>query len=264
VLVSCGEIGPACLVGRLPYDGFGLLEIATGGGLGEAARLPSILPPPQPRGRHEDDRAHQADQDEIDSEDQQNPEPAMRARGLIAVLAVLAVACSLLLGAGPAALGKENVKARLLTPLRLDVSPGEKLTVVWALSGADEHGRRLPFNAIGVFIRLLSASGGGSTVGFATPDAHPQGRYDAQVAVPEGGIGGVQIGLRGSSDIGASDTLFPLENDPFAAPARQGGTGQEAPTGNPLPRWLVLAGALALLGVLGAVVWRARWRTAPS
>jgi hypothetical protein len=75
VLVSRGEIGPARLVGRLPYDGFGLLEIATGGGLGEAARLPSILPPPQPRGRHEDDRAHQADQDEIDSEDQQNPEP---------------------------------------------------------------------------------------------------------------------------------------------------------------------------------------------
>jgi hypothetical protein len=63
------------LVGRRPHDGFGLLEIATGGGLGEAARLPSILPPPQPRDRHEDDRAHQADQDEIDSEDQQHPEP---------------------------------------------------------------------------------------------------------------------------------------------------------------------------------------------
>jgi hypothetical protein len=75
VLVSHGEIGPARLVGRLPHDGFGLLEIATRGGLGEAARLPSILPPPQPCGRHEDDRAYQADQDEIDSEDQQHPEP---------------------------------------------------------------------------------------------------------------------------------------------------------------------------------------------
>jgi hypothetical protein len=40
------EIGPARLVGRRPHDGFGLLEIATRGGLGEAARLPSILPPP--------------------------------------------------------------------------------------------------------------------------------------------------------------------------------------------------------------------------
>jgi hypothetical protein len=75
VLVSRDEIGPARLVGRRPHDGFGLLEIATRGGLGEAARLPSILPPPQPRGRHEDDRAHQADQDEIDAEDQQHPEP---------------------------------------------------------------------------------------------------------------------------------------------------------------------------------------------
>jgi hypothetical protein len=183
----------------------------------------------------------------------------MRARRLIAVLAVLAVACSLLLAAGPVALGKENVKARLLTPLRLDAAPGEKLTVVWALAGADEHGRRQPFNAIGVFVRLLSASGGRPTIGFATPDAHPQGRYDAQVAVPKGGIGGVQIGLRGSSDV-----LFPLENDPFAAPARGVAAGQEAPPGKPFPAWLALAGALALLGVLGAVVWRARWRTAAS
>jgi hypothetical protein len=135
---------------------------------------------------------------------------------------------------------------------------------VWALAGADEHGRRQPFNAIGVFVRLLSASGGMSTTGFATPDAHPQGRYDAQVAVPKGGIGGVQIGLRGSSDGSASDALFPLENDPFATPARGVAAGQEATSGRPLPTWLALAGVLALLGVLGAVVWRARWRKVAS
>jgi hypothetical protein len=183
----------------------------------------------------------------------------MRARGLIVVPAVLAVACSLLLAAGPAALGKENVSARLLIPLRLDAAPGEKLTVEWALGGADEQGRHQPFNAIGVFVRLQSASGGRPTIGFATPDAHPQGRYDAQVVVPEGGIGGVQIGLRGSTDV-----LFPLENDPFAAPTRGVAAGREAPPGRPLPAWLVPAGALALLGVLGVVVWRVRWRTAAS
>jgi hypothetical protein len=188
----------------------------------------------------------------------------MRSRGLIAVLTVLAVACSVLLAAGPVAFGKESVNARLLTPLRLDAAPGERITVVWALGGADEHGRRQPFNAIGVFVRLVSASGGRPTIGFATPDAHPQGRYDAQVAVPEGGIGGVQIGLRGSSDGGASDVLFPLENDPLAAPARGVAAGQKATWGRPFPMWLVLAGALALLGVLGAAVWRARWRTAAS
>ena len=180
----------------------------------------------------------------------------MRTRRLIAVLAGLAVACSLQLTSPPAALGKEDVTARLLTPLRLDAVPGDQITVVWALGGPDEQGRRQPFNAIGVFVRLQSASGGRPTVGFATPDAHPQGRYDAQVAVPRGGIGGVQIGLGGSSNGGASDVLFPLENDPFAASA--GGADR------PVPTWLVLAGAVALLGVLGAVVWRTRWRTAAN
>jgi hypothetical protein len=171
----------------------------------------------------------------------------MLARRLIAVPVVLGVAWSLLLAAQPVALGKENVTARLLTPLRLDAAPGDRLAVAWALGGADEHGRREPFNAIGVYVRLLSASGGRPTTGFATPDAHPQGRYDARVTVPEGGIGGVQIGLRGG---GADDTLFPLENDPFAAPA--GGDDR------PFPTWPALAGALASLGVLAAVARRAR------
>jgi hypothetical protein len=188
----------------------------------------------------------------------------MRSRGPIAVLAVVGVACSFLLVDGPAARGKENVTARLLSPLPLDAAPGEKLTVVWALGGVDEQGRHRPFNAIGVFVRLLSASGGGSTVGFATHDAHPDGRYDAQVVVPKGGIGGVQIGLRGSSDAGASDARFPLENDPFAAPARRVAVGQEATSGRPVPSWPALAGVLALLGALGAVVWRARRGTAAS
>jgi hypothetical protein len=175
----------------------------------------------------------------------------MLARRLIAVLAVLGIAGWLLVAAPPVALGKEDVTARLLTPLRLDAAPGDKLTVVWAVGGADEHGRWEPLNAIGVFVRLLSASGGRPTTGFATPDAHPQGRYDARVAVPEGGIGGVQIGLRGSSDV-----LFPLENDPFARSA--GGEDR------PFPTWPALAGALALLGVVGAVVWRARRRFASA
>jgi hypothetical protein len=88
----------------------------------------------------------------------------------------------------------------------------------------------------------------------------PQGRYDAHVVVPEGGIGAVQIGLRGTSDGASSDVLFPLENDPFAAPARGSATNQEASSDNSLPAWP----ALALLAVLGAVIWRARWRTAAS
>jgi hypothetical protein len=189
----------------------------------------------------------------------------MHARRPIAAVAVLVVAGVLLLAAGPAG-AKENVTARLLTPLPRDAAPGDRLTVVWSLGGVDEQGTRRPFNAIGVFVRLLSASGGRSTVGFATPDAHPQGRYDAQVTVPEGGIGGVQVALRGTSDGTAADTRFPLENDPFAAPARGAAAGQAvaaprqaAPRG-PLAMWL--AGALASVGACGAVAWWARRRTA--
>jgi len=78
------------------------------------------------------------------------------------------------------------------------------------------------------------------------------------VAVPAGGIGGVQIGLRGDSDGGGDDALFPLENDPFAAPARGAAAAQAAAPGRPVPVWPALAGALALLGVLAAVMWRGR------
>jgi hypothetical protein len=184
----------------------------------------------------------------------------MRARRLMVVLVVPAVACLVLLAGGSVGLAKEGVNARLLTPLGADAAPGEQLTVAWVLAGTDEHGRRQPFNAVGVFVRLLSASGGRPTSGFATPEAHPQGRYDAHVVVPEGGIGAVQIGLRGTSDGASSDVLFPLEDDPFAAPARGSATTQEATSDNSLPAWP----ALALLAVLGAVIWRARWRTAAA
>ena len=189
----------------------------------------------------------------------------MRRRPIV-VLAVVAVAGVLLLAAGPAH-AKEGVTARLLTPLPVDAAPGERVTVVWALGGVDERGTRRPFNAIGVFVRLLSATGARSTIGFATPDAHPTGRYDAQVTVPEGGIGGVQVGLGGTSDGAAADTRFPLENDPFAAARGQGaagGPGAAAPrqttAGWPALAWHV--GALALVGAFGMVAWRARRRAA--
>jgi hypothetical protein len=178
----------------------------------------------------------------------------MRARRLLPVIGVvLAAACSLALAAGPAA-GKEGVTARLMCPVPRDAGPGETVTVAWVLAGPDEDGRRLPFNAIGVFVRLVSAGGGPATIGFATPDAHPDGRYDARVAVPSGGIAGVQIGLRGENDAGPSDVLFPLENDPFAAPAPQ------ATPGRRVGGWPVPVGAAAL--ALAAVVWLLRRRPA--
>jgi hypothetical protein len=58
-----------------------------------------------------------------------------------------------------------------------------QLTVLWALAETDEHGRQQPFNAIGVFVRLQSASGGRPTVGVgdsgrAPRKARPNRRFE--------------------------------------------------------------------------------------
>lgn len=184
----------------------------------------------------------------------------MRSRRVIRVLAAVAAAVSLVVGAGSVALGKEGVKARLTTPLPLGASPGQTITVAWTLSDVDEQGVQRPFNAIGVFVRLHSASGGAATMAFATTDAHPLGRYAARVTVPNGGIGGVEIGLRGTTDV-----VFPLENDPLAVRAAAPvARAREATSGSSLPTLLALASVLAILsiaGVLGFLARRACWRS---
>lgn len=110
--------------------------------------------------------------------------------------------------------------ARLTAPPPLHAPPGRKVRVAWTLSYVDERGKRRPFNGGYVFVRLLSASGGALSTAFA---AEPRpGRYVARVTVPKGGIGGIQIGIRGTRcDQGGcapSDLLFPITNDPFRAP----------------------------------------------
>src|SRR5438876_8244618 len=111
--------------------------------------------------------------------------------GLSAGLFVVAIAA--LAAALPAA-GKEGVRATLATTVPLDVKPGTKLDVGWRLSSLDEHGRRQPFGAGGVFVRLLSASGAGAETGYA--GEQDPGEYAASVVVPNGGIGDVLIGIR--------------------------------------------------------------------
>jgi hypothetical protein len=144
--------------------------------------------------------------------------------------------------AGPAA-AKEGVEALVTTPVPAGAEPGETLRVAWTLTFADGEERH-PFNAVGVFVRLRSASGGAATTGFASPTAHADGRYDAQVAVPAGGIAAVEIGLRGTTDV-----LFPLRNDPLRAGGDSGSGSSSwvwpaAPV--TLGVTLVLAVALAL------------------
>jgi hypothetical protein len=174
-------------------------------------------------------------------------------------LANLAAAAVALVAALPAA-GKEGVRATLLTSIPLDAPAGTRLHVAWRLTYLD-HGRRRGFGASGVFVRLRSAAGATAETGFASG----HGDYRATVVVPEGGIGDVQIGLRGwtSGPAGTreSDALFPITNDPLPGTVRSRGGW---------PRWIVvlLAAPLAVLAVLVVrqrrPVRKARFRPHPS
>jgi hypothetical protein len=158
-------------------------------------------------------------------------------------LIVLAVA---LVAALPAA-AKEGVTATLTTTIPLDASAGTSLDLAWTLASADGK----PFGAGGAFVRLLSATGERAQTGFARGDT---GHYAATVRVPEGGIGDVEIGLRGftsgATGTHRSDLLFPITNDPLPG-ALQIAAGDSK-------TWIIAlaGGSLCLLAV--ALLWRLR------
>lgn len=177
-------------------------------------------------------------------------------------LAVLAVVAVYLLPAVPAALAKEDVQARVYTPVPSEAVPGETITIAWTLTYAQGDGRR-PFGAGGVFVRLLSASGGKPT---KEHGSGPDGRYVADIKVPEGGIGGIQFGLEGTRYVGGplgdgraqdADVLFPLVNDPFkdsdvGAPRTSPPAGA-TDGGGELSIWLAFAGVLTAVPVIVAL-----------
>lgn len=129
---------------------------------------------------------------------------------LTPVVGVLWVA--LLAAATPAAT-KEGARARLTTVVPLGAPPGSTIRVGWTVTVAGENGERRPFAALNMFVRLLSRTGAAATTGFS-PQQGMTGRYVAPVKVPQGGIGGIRFGLRGTTDV-----TFPLENDPFRSAA---------------------------------------------
>src|SRR5687767_2498850 len=110
--------------------------------------------------------------------------------GAVALCVLLAV---------PEALAKEGVRAKLDTAAPLHAKSGQTIRLAWSLSYSD-RGVRRHFGASGVFVRLLSASGGRPVKVAGTGGR--LGRYVAEVTVPEGGIGGIRIGLEGTRFIG--------------------------------------------------------------
>ena len=121
------------------------------------------------------------------------------------------------LKAAPAT-AKEDVEATLLTPVGLEAAPGKEITVAWTLKSVDARGKREPFGASGIYLRLLSPVDGSRPVAPATGG---NGRYEATVTVPEGGVGRIRIGLQGwvsnANGTHRRDTFFPITNNPLAA-----------------------------------------------
>jgi hypothetical protein len=186
-------------------------------------------------------------------------------RGRLLAFALLAASVV----AAPA-LAKEDVQATLTAPLPLDAAPGDEIRVVWTLESVDDDGTRQPFGASGIYVRLFSAADGEPTIGPATGGG---GRYEATVVVPEGGIGGVQIGLQGwvSNPTGThpSDVFFPITNNPLppvtdTTPAAAATEPAPAETSSGMsPLWIVPL-ALALLAALGGAAVLVRRRRHPA
>jgi hypothetical protein len=194
----------------------------------------------------------------------------MRRWFLVGALAAIATG----LTAAPVA-AKEGVEATLTAPVSLAAAPGDEITVAWKLTYENENGKRRPFNATGVFVELFSAGDGDSTIGSASDTAHSTGEYEALVAVPEGGIGGIQIALRGWADGEPSPLVFPITNNPLpevsAAPKAAAAPSPTRPA--PIPEsnagsrasWIVLGVVVAAFALGGAViVLRGRHRGAPA
>lgn len=130
-------------------------------------------------------------------------------------LALIAFALATLVAGTAATVGlaKEGATARLIGDPALRAKPGKTIRIAWAVETEDAAGERGQFDAIGMFVRLLSRTGAAPTMAFATEYEHINGRYTADVQVPEGGVGGIRFGLRA-----APSGLFPLANDPFTSP----------------------------------------------
>ena len=133
-------------------------------------------------------------------------------RSAIPCVAVGAVALVMAL---PAA-AKERVEATLTTPIPIAARAGTIVRIGWTLSYRDEHGRRHPFGAGGVFVRLLGRSHAAAQTALARGAS---GRYVATVRVPTGGMRGIQIGApswsSGPNGTHRADWLFPITNNPF-------------------------------------------------
>ena len=128
----------------------------------------------------------------------------------------LVTAATFVLLAAPAASAKEGAEAHLLTPLPVHSRMGTIVTVRWTVDVPGSHGRRTPFGAIGMFVRVIGTNGAATT---ATAK-QSSGPFTVRIRVPAGGIRQIRLGLEGTPTAADGTTqpapmLFPITNDPF-------------------------------------------------
>jgi hypothetical protein len=123
---------------------------------------------------------------------------------------LLTVVVALALAFVSGASAKEGGRAHLLAPLPTHAVPGSTIAVKWSVDIPGAGGRRIPFGANGMFVRLVGRNGHSTQA--TAPQYQPP--YRVRVRVPRGGIRGVRFGLMGTacdaSGCRPSPIFFPL------------------------------------------------------
>ena len=110
--------------------------------------------------------------------------------------------------AAPAASAKEGAQAHLLRSLPAHHGAGTLITIRWTVTVPGSAGKREPFSAIGMFVRLVGANHATTTA--TAPQKHGP-PYSVRIRVPRGAIRAIRFGLHGRNDNGPSDIYFPLK-----------------------------------------------------
>ena len=171
------------------------------------------------------------------------------------IQSALLLSTLLLLAATTGVLAKDDAIVTLDAALPADPEPGSEITVGWTVTTPGDDGLMAPFNAEGMFIRLIPATG--EPVEAVGRQGQP-GHYVATVTVPAGGVRDVTFGLRGESCSGGtcerSDIVFVIDDS--VIPVIEGSAAANAGPGTGLAG-VALAAAAA---VLGMVALRSRGR----
>lgn len=106
------------------------------------------------------------------------------------------------------------VQATLTSSVAKSAPAGSSVVIRWKLWSRDQHGKLMPFDAGGLFARIVNPTHTQET----TAPAHgSRGEYSARIRVPSGGIGSVQVGIMGWNTTHGrtpAPVVFPITNYP--------------------------------------------------